>query len=202
MHYPDYSIEDRLITEGYRYVVGVDEVGRGPGAGPVVASAVYVPPEVMPDLYLRVRDSKKLSEHKREVLYDEITSKCSYGIGIIDNKKIDEINILQATIMAMTIAINKLPNVDYIIVDGTVRLDKLGLPYYPIVGGDNLSISIASASIVAKVTRDEIMRTLHWVYPQYSWMHNKGYLTSEHIEAIKTYGPTEYHRLSFKKVGD
>ena len=198
MNYPDYSIEDRLITEGYRYVVGVDEVGRGPGAGPVVASAVYVPPEVMPDLYLRVRDSKKLSERKREILYDEITSKCSYGIGIIDNKKIDEINILQATIMAMTIAINKLPNVDYIIVDGTVRLDKLGLPYYPIVRGDNLSISIASASIVAKVTRDEIMRTLHWVYPEYGWMYNKAYLTKEHRAAIKLYGPCEYHRMSFK----
>jgi ribonuclease HII len=202
MNYPTYEIEDELSAAGYRYIIGVDEVGRGPGAGPVVAAAVRMPSEVLSNFFMRVRDSKKLSERQRNFLYKEIFEQCECTTGIIDNVMIDEINILNATVMAMTIAINKIKRVDYIIVDGRINLDKLAIPYRSIVGGDNLSVSIAAASIIAKVQRDEIMKALHLAYPEYRWDHNKGYLTADHINAIQTYGTTEYHRMSFRKVGD
>jgi ribonuclease HII len=202
MKYPTYEIEDQLIEQGYKYVIGVDEVGRGPGAGPVVAAAVYMPFEEVPHFISRVKDSKKLSEKKREQLIKEIQAVCDIGIGVVSNKVIDEINILNATKRAMHMAVNRINYVDYVIVDGNMNLEIFGLPYSSIVGGDNKSISIAAASIAAKAYRDEIMRTAHWISPQYNWLQNKGYLTKEHIEALKTYGPTDFHRLSFKKVLD
>lgn len=197
MKYPTYEIEEQLVEKGYKYIVGVDEVGRGPGAGPVVACAVYMPVEHVSKFLTRVRDSKKLSEKRREILADEIMSTCEYGIGTVENDIIDDINILQATIRAMNIAVNKIRTVDYVLADGNMHLDVLGIPYSSIVGGDNKSISIAAASIVAKVFRDDIMTTFHWAYPEYGWLKNKGYLTQEHRHALKIYGPTDFHRMSF-----
>jgi ribonuclease HII len=202
MNYPTYEIEEQLIDQGYKYVVGVDEVGRGPGAGPVVACAVYMPPEQVSHFLTRVKDSKKLSEKKREQLAKEIQDTCEVGIGVVGNGIIDEINILQATIRAMNMAVNRIKIVDYALVDGNMRLESLGLPYSSIIGGDNKSISIAAASIVAKVNRDEFMGNIHWIHPQYGWLYNKGYLTKEHCRALEIYGPTDFHRLSFKKVLD
>ena len=200
-NYATYEIEDVLVAQNYKYIIGVDEVGRGPGAGPVVAGAVYIPPEILPQLLLKVRDSKKLSENKREVLSKVIRTTCKCGIGVVDNDIIDRVNVLNATKMAMRMAINSIDLIDYVLVDGTVYLDKLEFPQTQIIGGDAKSISIAAASIIAKVERDEMMRTLHWIYPQYNWLRNKGYLTQEHCTAINTYGITEYHRVSFRKVG-
>jgi ribonuclease HII len=197
MKYPTYEIEEQLIEKGYKYIIGVDEVGRGPGAGPVVACAVYMPTEHVSHFLTRVRDSKKLSEKKRETLSREIMSVCECGIGIVENNIIDDINILQATIRAMNVAVNKIRTVDYVLADGNMRLDVFGVPYSSIVGGDNKSISIAAASIVAKVFRDDIMTTFHWAYPEYNWLSNKGYLTTEHRKALEIYGPTELHRMSF-----
>jgi len=200
-NYATYEIEDSLVDKGYMYIVGVDEVGRGPGAGPVVAGAVYIPPDALPVLLMIVKDSKKLSENKRDKIAQLIKSTCKYSIGIIDNDIIDRVNVLNATKMAMRIAINSIENIDYVIVDGTVYLDQLEFPQTQIIGGDAKSLSIAAASIIAKVERDEMMRTMHWIYPQYNWIKNKGYLTKEHCAAIKTYGITDYHRASFRKVG-
>lgn len=199
--FPTYEYEDRAKGNGYKYVAGVDEVGRGPGAGPVVAAAVRIPDFYMPALMGKAKDSKKLSVQRREELAEMITYNCDYGIGIIDNKIIDEINILEATKLAMRKAINDLQCVDYVLIDGNVRIKELDISQQQIIKGDSLSISIAAASIVAKVTRDEIMRTLHYVWPIYNWVKNKGYLTKEHINMLRLYGPCEYHRKSFRKVG-
>lgn len=200
--FPTYEFEDQSKSEGYYYIAGVDEAGRGPGAGPVTAAAVRIPDYYIPVLMGKVKDSKKLSPKKREVLYELITHNCDYGIGVIDNKIIDEINILEATKLAMQKAINDLKYVDYVLIDGTVKVKGIVVPQRQIIKGDNLSISIAAASIVAKVTRDEIMRTLHYVYPIYNWIKNKGYLTREHIEMLQLYGATDFHRKSFRKVCD
>lgn len=196
---PTYEYEDMIKAKGYNYVVGVDEAGRGPGAGPVVAGAVRIPDYTIPALMGKVRDSKKLSAKRREELFEMITNTCDYGIGIMDNNIVDGINILEATKLAMRKAIGDVKYVDYVLVDGTVELD-ISLPQQQIIKGDNLSISIAAASIVAKVTRDDIMKMLHNVYPIYGWDKNKGYLTKLHIKAIREYGATEFHRRTFNKV--
>ncbi len=196
-----YEIEEGIKSQGYSFVAGVDEVGRGPGAGPVMAAAVIIPEDYLPKLMGRVKDSKKLSEKKRETLYEDIIQNCEYGIGKIDNNVIDEINILEATKLAMRDALLCLKNVDYALVDGPVELHDLWVPQEPVIRGDSKSISIAAASIIAKVIRDEEMRTLHWIYPQYGWYTNKGYLTKKHITALKEYGPCKYHRMSFRRVG-
>ena len=196
-----YEIEEDVRNQGYSFIAGVDEVGRGPGAGPVVAAAVIIPVDYLPKLMGRVKDSKKVSEKKREALYEEITQNCSYGIGKVNNNVIDEINILEATKLAMRDALMYMKDLDYALIDGTVRLHDLWVPQLQVVRGDSKSISIAAASIVAKVIRDEEMRTLHWIYPEYGWIRNKGYLTKEHMEALKEYGPCKYHRMSFRRVG-
>jgi len=196
-----YEIEEKIKSQGHIFVAGVDEVGRGPGAGNVVAAAVIIPEDYLPKLMGRVKDSKKLSERKREALYEEIIQNCEYGIGKIDNNIIDEINILEATKLAMRDALLCLKNVDYALIDGTVKLHDLWVPQQQVIRGDSKSISIAVASIIAKVIRDEEMRTLHWIYPQYGWIRNKGYLTKEHMEALREYGPCKYHRMSFNRVG-
>ena len=203
--YATYEIEDELISKGCKCIIGVDEVGRGPGAGPVSAGAVYIPKEHLPDLLVKVKDSKALSENKREEIYKLIDKTCVWAVASIDNKMIDEINILNATKLAMKRAIayvEQVLTIDHLLIDGTVVLEDIWIPQTQIIKGDQKSISIAAASIMAKVTRDEEMRTLHWIYPEYNWIKNKGYLTKEHIEAIQTYGITEYHRVSFRKVGD
>ena len=213
--YATYEIESNLLSSGCgKYIIGVDEVGRGPGAGPVTAGAVWIPEEHLPDLMVKIRDSKALTEKRRSELYELIDELCIWAVASVDNETIDEINILNATKLAMKKAIGGIHaklqqpnssfpiNLDHILIDGTVVLEDLWIPQTQIIKGDQKSISIAAASIMAKVTRDEEMKTLHWIYPEYGWLNNKGYLTKQHIEAIQTYGITPYHRKSFRKVGN
>jgi len=203
--YATYEIEEELLAEcSFKYIVGVDEVGRGPGAGPVTAAAVWIPGDNLGRLMTKVKDSKSVSENRRDELFELIDSTCLWAHASVDNNVIDEINILNATKLAMRnalVQLEKTIRIDNALIDGTVVLDDLWIPQKQIIRGDSKSISIAAASIMAKVIRDEEMRTLHWIYPQYGWIRNKGYLTKEHIEAIKTYGITDYHRKSFRKVG-
>ena len=201
MDFPTYDIEDEIKFKGFRYIAGVDEAGRGPGAGPVVAAAAVVPSEVVPELLLKVNDSKKLTAKKRETLFPIIRETCDVGLGLLTSDTIDEINILEATKLAMREALSNLNKVEYAIIDGTVVLNDLWVPQDQIIKGDGKSISIAAASIVAKVVRDRIMLDLHSIFPIYGWDTNKGYLTKKHLEAIETYGITEFHRESFRKVG-
>lgn len=180
----------------YGLLCGIDEVGRGPLAGPVYAAAVILDPEVE---ILYLNDSKKLSEKKREALYDVIMKKAlAVGIGCSSPERIDEINILQATFEAMTMAVNNLK-----VKPGALLIDAVHIPQledYPqisIVKGDAKSVSIAAASIIAKVTRDRVMKEMALKYPQYAFESNKGYGTAAHIAALKEYGPCEIHRRSF-----
>lgn len=202
MIYPTYEIEEESKALGYKYIVGVDEAGRGPGAGPVVAAAVHVPLEAIPILINKVNDSKKMSAKHREEMYKVIRDSCDYGIQSIDADVIDKINILEATKLAMKSAIEQIEYYDYVLVDGTVDLRKqIFCPHRKVIGGDAKSISIAAASILAKVYRDKVMEDLDIIWPIYGFKKHKGYLTKEHILAIQTYGITEYHRATFRKVG-
>jgi ribonuclease HII len=189
--------EKSLSRSGYKEIAGVDEAGRGPLAGPVVAGAVIVR-----DFHFkeRIDDSKKLTAKKREKAYHEIFEKCNVGIGIVDEKIIDRINIYQATKRAMQIAVSnlKIPP-DYVIVDGNMKITTR-CPIKCIVGGDSKSISIAAASIIAKVTRDKIMVEYDKQYPQYEFAKHKGYGTKAHIEALKNHGPSPIHRRSFRPI--
>lgn len=182
---------------GYELVAGIDEVGRGPLAGPVVAAAVILPKECKIE---GVNDSKKLSAKKREELYDVILEKAlSYGIGIVSNERIDEINILQATYEAMREALSQLsPKADYILADA-VTIPRVSTPQRGIIKGDAKSMSIGAASIVAKVYRDRLMEAFDEVYPGYGFGANKGYGSAEHIEGIKKLGITPIHRKTFVK---
>lgn len=203
MEFPDYSLEEQAKSLGYKYIVGTDEAGRGCGVADVVAAAVYIPEKALPELIGQVNDSKKLTPKRRESLFEVIMSLCSVGVQKIGPEVIDDINILEATKLAMRSAIEQLEYYDYVLVDGTVDLSKhFWCPTQQVIKGDTKSISIAAASIVAKVTRDRIMLELHDKFPLYNWKKNKGYLTKEHIEAIKLYGPTNFHRLTFSKVKD
>lgn len=177
------------------YVCGIDEVGRGPFAGPVVAGAVILPSDCE---ILYVNDSKQLSEKMREQLYDEIMEKAiSVAVGYASPQRIDEINILQATYEAMREAVSKLEVTPQILLNDAVTIPQITIPQVPIIKGDAKSISIAAASIVAKVTRDRLMREYDKIMPEYGFASNKGYGSKEHIEAIKKYGPTPIHRRSF-----
>lgn len=179
------------------YICGIDEVGRGPLAGPVTAGAVILPKDCR---ILYINDSKKLSEKKRELLYEEIMEKAvSVGIGVVSNGVIDEINILQATYEAMRQAVGKLTVKPELLLNDAVTIPKLSIPQVPIIKGDAKSISIAAASIVAKVTRDHFMEEMDKLYPGYHFAKNKGYGTKEHIDALKTLGPCPIHRRSFIK---
>ena len=176
-------------------ICGIDEAGRGPFAGPVVAAAVILDPD-KEILYLN--DSKKLSEKKREELYDEIMEKAvSVGVGMADNFRIDEINILQATYEAMRQAIAALdPQPDFILADA-VHIPGIDIPQEGIIKGDAKSVSIAAGSIIAKVTRDRMMLEYDKLYPEYGFASHKGYGTAAHIEAIRKYGPLDIHRRTF-----
>ena len=177
------------------YICGIDEVGRGPFAGPVVAGAVILPPDCE---ILYVNDSKQLSEKMREQLYDEIMEKAvSVAVGYASPQRIDEINILQATYEAMREAVSKLDVTPQILLNDAVTIPQITIPQVPIIKGDAKSISIAAASIVAKVTRDRLMREYDKIMPEYGFASNKGYGSKEHIEDIKKYGPTPIHRRSF-----
>ena len=191
------EFERKCYEKGYKLVAGVDEVGRGPLAGPGVAAAVIFGEGV---LIPGVNDSKKLSAEKREYLYDEIKSKalcCS--IGMVDEKVIDEVNILNATYLAMKTALEGLSvRPEYILLDA-VTLRDVDIPQKGIIKGDSLSLSIAAASIIAKVERDRIISSYDEIYPNFSFAKHKGYGTSEHIECIKKYGLLPIHRRSFTK---
>ena len=180
---------------GWGAVCGIDEAGRGPLAGPVVAGAVILPKD---EKILYVNDSKKLSEKKREMLYDEIMDRAlAVGVGIVGPERIDEINILQATYEAMRMAVAQLKVQPDILLNDAVTIPDLKVRQVPIVKGDAKSVSIAAASIIAKVTRDRLMREYGQVFPEYEFASNKGYGTKSHIEALKTYGPTPIHRRTF-----
>ena len=191
--------ERKLWKEGWELIAGVDEVGRGPLAGPVVAACVIFPKNFfLPG----VDDSKKLTKIKREELFDQIMNEAmDVGIGIVWEKTIDRVNILNASLKAMSKAVSKLEtSPHFVLVDGNQKIPNLPFPQMPIVKGDAKSMSIASASIVAKVTRDKIMLRYHKKYPQFCFAQNKGYSTKSHLEALKTFGPCEIHRRSFKII--
>ena len=177
------------------YLCGIDEVGRGPLAGPVVACAVILPKDCQ---ILYLNDSKKLSAAKREELYDVIMEEAvSVGIGMRSPERIDEINILQATYEAMRDAVGKLEVVPQVLLNDAVTIPQITIPQVPIIKGDAKSVSIAAASIVAKVTRDRLMEEYDKVFPEYGFASNKGYGAAAHIEALKKYGATPIHRKTF-----
>lgn len=181
------------------YICGVDEVGRGPLVGPVVASAVILPK----NYYIEgLTDSKKLSKKKRESFFEIINKDAlAIGIGVVDNQKIDEINILEASRLAMKIAVNNLKIKPDVILTDAMKLD-MGIDEEDIIKGDLKSITISAASIIAKVTRDKMMEELHEKYPMYNFIKNNGYPTKEHVEAIKKYGIIEEHRKTFNPIKD
>ena len=179
------------------YICGIDEAGRGPLAGPVVAAAAVLPKDCQ---IFYLNDSKKLSEKKRDLLFDEIKEKAvAYGIGIVSPQVIDEINILQATYEAMRQAISQLNVIPEILLNDAVTLPGVDIMQVPIVKGDAKSVSIAAASILAKVTRDRMMMEYDQIYPEYGFAKHKGYGTAAHIAALKEYGPCPIHRRTFIK---
>jgi len=192
------EIENELYNKGVKRICGIDEAGRGPLAGPVVVAAVIMPKDSMIE---GVNDSKKVSEKKREKLYDEIIETAvAWGVGIIDQAEIDEINILNATKKGLTLALTELTEKpDIILVDALTGIDTLGIPYQSIIKGDAKSYSIAAASIIAKVTRDRIMKQWDEIYPEYGFEKHKGYGTKAHIEVIKNNGICPIHRKTFVK---
>ncbi|WP_428898062.1 ribonuclease HII [Parelusimicrobium proximum] len=192
---------DRQKTDEYNaaYLIGIDEVGRGPLAGPVVACACYVP-DSLKDHFPEVNDSKKLTEKKRELINARAHELgVPYSLGIATSKEIDEINILQATFLAMRRAVEKFASLDNvcILVDGNHKIQKLNLRQEPVIGGDGKSFCIAMASVIAKVYRDNYMCKLAEKYPQYGFEGHKGYGAKTHMEAIEKYGPCPEHRMSF-----
>lgn len=191
------TFERNAFDSGYRFVAGIDEAGRGPLAGPVVAAAVILPcNEYICDL----DDSKKLTPGQRDDLYEIIIEKSvAYGIGIVDEKQIDKINILNATKKAMMEAVKNLkPQPDFLLLDA-VELEDININQLSIIKGDSKSMSIAAASVLAKVTRDRLIEDMDSSYPQYGFKKHKGYGTKEHIEAIKKYGICPIHRVSFTR---
>ncbi|WP_088105075.1 ribonuclease HII [Halalkalibacter urbisdiaboli] len=189
--------ERQLRTTGYRAIAGLDEVGRGPLAGPVVAAAVVLPPQFQ---LLGLTDSKKLSKEKRELFYKEIKKQATaYSIATVDARTIDEINIYQATKLAMTKAVKGLGiDVDYLLLDA-INL-SLPIKQLSLIKGDQKSLSIAASSVLAKVTRDRYMEELDQKYPEYGFSKHVGYGTKEHLEAINQYGITPEHRRSFRPI--
>ena len=190
--------ENKLYEKNIKLICGIDEAGRGPLAGPVVVGAVILPENSFIE---GVNDSKKVSEKKREKLYEEIVKEAiDYSVGIVDQKTIDEINILNATKLGVKLALEGLKQKpEIIMVDALNNIDTLGIPYISVIKGDAKNYCIAAASIIAKVTRDRIMREWDEVYPAYGFAKHKGYGTAEHIRIIKEIGPCILHRKSFIK---
>lgn len=195
---PDFSLENKYRKK-YKSIAGLDEAGRGCLAGPVVAASVILPYKISL-LNLGINDSKQLTKTKREELFNFLIKEFDYGIGIVNSKEIDEINILNASKKAMLIATRNLKQeANFLLIDGNFRINS-EKEQLPVVKGDSISISIAAASIIAKVYRDNIIiAEMHDKYPQYNFTKHKAYATKEHIGLIKEYGITEYHRLSFLK---
>jgi len=193
------ELEQRLRENGYRYIIGADEAGRGPLAGPVVAAAVLLPEDTFID---GLDDSKKLTPARRELIFDRIiASEAAYAVGIVDNEMIDRINILRASLRAMAQAVGKLKCRDgFVLVDGNHTIPNLEFPQMAVIGGDALCPSISAASIVAKVTRDRIMDHYAKLYPNFAFARHRGYPTPDHLKELRLHGPTPIHRVSFKPV--
>ncbi len=197
---PDFSNEIRLGRLQGKVICGVDEVGRGPLAGPVVAAAAILPMDLPDDLLSQIQDSKQMTRTEREEVCVPLKAKCLFAIAEASVAEIDQLNILWATMLAMQRAVEKLAQtIDIALIDGN-RTPKLGCAAEAIVEGDDKSLSIAAASIIAKVYRDDLMKSLAEKHPGYGWEHNAGYGTAEHMEAIRCHGVTEWHRQSFAPV--
>jgi len=194
---PTDDLELGLKNKGYKYIIGIDEAGRGPLMGPVVAAAVHIPDGFDT---AGINDSKKLSSKNRGLFYNNIVNNCDYAVHQIDSRTIDAMNIREATKMCMSQVIFAMPKAVYALIDGNFLPDLLDIPAECVIGGDSKSVSIAAASIVAKVTRDRMVLDMHERYPIYGWDKNKGYGTQQHRDAIKLYGATPYHRKSFRRV--
>ena len=194
------SYEKDLYKTGIKLIAGIDEVGRGPLVGPVVAAAVILPVNYM---LAGLTDSKKLSDTKRQTLYKIIIEDAvAYGIGVVPPSKIDEINILNASLLAMQIAVNNLKvKPEYLLIDGNKKIDS-DIMQQSIIKGDSLSLSIAAASVIAKVTRDSLMYELDLAYPEYGFAEHKGYPTKKHLENIVKYGLLDNYRFTFKPISD
>ena len=195
---PNFLLEENLMRSGHSVIAGVDEVGRGPLAGPVTAAAVILNPLNIPD---NLKDSKLLNFNKREKIYEELIYSSTFAVAHISPKEIDKLNILQASLLAMVNAVSKLnvtPN--HILIDGNKVPEKLNNKATAIVKGDSTVASIAAASIIAKVTRDRLMRDLDSDFPVYEWAKNSGYPTKCHMNAILKYGVTPHHRRSFRPI--
>jgi ribonuclease HII len=193
---PDFSLEDEAMRQGAQLVCGIDEAGRGPWAGPVVAAAVVLDPGAVP---VGLNDSKKLTEAKRAALFDVILASARIGIGIAEAERIDRDNILAATLWAMAEAARQIDGVTLALVDGN-RAPRLPIATRTVIGGDARCLSIAAASIIAKVTRDRIMLGHDKTYPHYGFARHKGYGTSQHRAALERHGPSPLHRRSFAPV--
>lgn len=193
-----WQLEQSAEQKGYNTIAGIDEAGRGPLAGPVVSAAVILPPDFVCD---GINDSKKLTEKKRSVLFPQIKKNAiAVGIGICSHTEIDQINILQASLLSMKRALDDLgTRPDFLLIDGKFTIDS-PIDQSAVIKGDSKSISIAAASIIAKVTRDVIMKDLHEQYPVYGFNRHKGYPTKEHKSLILTHGPCPVHRKTFKGV--
>lgn len=198
--------ETKLFNLGYEFVGGLDEAGRGPLAGPVVAACVIVDKNTLqkitatPELR-KINDSKKLTEKKRTELYEIIIKEFSYGVGLSDNQTVDNINVLQATFLAMKKALSNIKTKpDFLLIDGSLPIPNTSFKQRPIINGDALVFSIAAASIIAKVTRDNIMMEMHKKYPQYCFDQHKGYGTKLHMDRLKEFGCSPIHRKSFAPV--
>jgi ribonuclease HII len=207
---PGLDYENRYWRKGYRLVVGLDEAGRGPLAGPVVAGAVVVFPEIIKEirkdpLYKLIRDSKTLSFHQREKAFGFITDYFPFGMGWSSHETIDRTNVMQAAFLAMKKALSDLKSklgndIEAVLLDGRSLIPNISIEQENILGGDKLIFSISAASIVAKVTRDRMMLALHEKFPRYGFAKHKGYGTRLHFEMIEKYGPCEVHRKSFKPL--
>jgi ribonuclease HII len=198
---PTFTEEERLIAQGYRLIAGIDEVGRGPLAGPVLAAAVILPLEERPSWLSKVRDSKQLTASQRESIFDHIMeSGIAFGVGVVSHEVIDARGIAPATRLAMRRAVEQLSTrPDYLLID-YMRLPGIRIPQKGVTDGDSLCVSIATASIVAKVTRDRMMVELDSQYPGYGLAQHKGYGTPEHLEALQKLGPCTIHRKTFEPV--
>lgn len=194
---PDLSIEKNKNNLNYKLIAGVDEAGRGPWAGPVYSAAVILDISKIP---AEINDSKKMSEKKRDEIYSRIVSEHHYSIGVADVNEIDELNILQASLLSMKRAITNLHlNPDFVLIDGVHR-PTLDVDSENIIKGDSKSLSIAAASIIAKVERDRFMKKIDEEYPCYNWKKNKGYGTKEHQNALNIHGISKHHRKSFSPI--
>ena len=196
--------DNEKLSANVEYIIGTDEAGRGPAAGGVWAAAVYFKPEYNKKLFEKLNDSKKLSAKTREILYETIKESALWSIKAVNIETIEKINILQSALLAMNYAvsdvINQINSTNCLtLVDGNKFIKNFNFKQKFIIKGDSLSASIAAASILAKVSRDKYMDKIDLEYPMYDWKNNKGYLTKKHIEAIKKYGITKYHRQSFLK---